>query len=336
MTTARKSRNCRYDPPSFAPLPSDNPSREPGTPAVARVNTAMLTLQDLIDGFLRELTVLVRAGSQEPATLRWYRDGFRHFAPLAELPADAVRTHHLAEIAMTNHVVRVIKRLYKWGVAEGTVAKDPFTRLSAPPCGQRERTVSRAELRRLYRAAPRAFRKLLFVQVRTLARPGEIRLLTWGQIDWARRVIVLEEFKGKKRRADKLRYRAIAIPKNVYRLLRNLHRKSPDPSPAGRVFISTRGAKPWSYNGVRCAMRTARVRAGLMDGEERVVCYTLRHTSATEAIRKDISLKRVAEVMGHARTTTTERYLHLKTDDLVETIDRLTARCSRVASPVTA
>jgi integrase/recombinase XerC len=111
----------------------------------------------------------------------------------------------------------------------------------------------------------------------------------------------------------------------VIRLLRNLHRKAADTSPDARVFFSTRG-RPWTSNGVRCALRTARRRAGLDGDGERVVCYTLRHTGATDAIRAELPLKLLAEIMGHTRTTTTERYLHLDASDLVEAIDRLAAR----------
>lgn len=286
----------------------------------------VLTLRHLIDSFLSHLALLVRAGVNEPATLRWYSDQLAHLAPLGSFPAEALRTHHLATIELTNGFTRALKRLYKWAADEDLVPKDPFAKLTIPPCGQRERVLSRSELCRLYLAASRPLRRLLFVQLRTLARPGEIRNLTWEQIEWAQRVIVLVKFKGKKRRRDKLKARAIGLPMIVVALLRNLHRKSPDPSPTGRVFLSPRYGRPWTANGVRCAMRRARRRAGLDGGDEPVVCYHLRHTAATNAIRAGESLKLVAEVMGHTRTSTTERYCHLNTADVVGTVDRLAAR----------
>lgn len=286
----------------------------------------MFKISHLIDSFLANAQIMVRAGVTKPATVRWYKDQFKHLAALLELPADSLRTHHLAAIELTNAFTRAIKRLYRWGHAEELVPKDPFAKLVIPPCGQRERVLTRHELRRLYRVASRPFRRLLFVQLHTLARPGEIRQLVWGQIDWNRRVLALTEFKGKGRRKDRLKERLIPMSKPVYRMLRNMHRKSPDRSAEGRVFRSPRYGKPWSANGVRCAMRVARARANLNGGGERVVCYTLRHTGATEAIRSDINIKKVAEIMGHTRTTTTERYLHLDTADIVEAIDHVFTR----------
>lgn len=286
---------------------------------------AVFTLKHLTESFLTHFGLLVRAGVRKPATLRWYTDQFRHLDQLAGFPADALRTYHLATIDLTNAFARAIKALFKWGAAEELIPRDYFTKLVVPPCGRRERVLERAELARLYRAAPRAFFRLLFVQLYTIARPGEVRNLTWCQVDWEQRCFVLTEFKGKGKRRDKLKVRAIPLPLVVVRLLRNLHRKAADTSPAARVFWSTRG-KPWSANGVRCAMRRARERAGLHVGDEPVVCYHLRHTGATDALRNDAELKHLAEVMGHARTSTTERYVHLDTADLVGTIDRVHAR----------
>lgn len=291
-----------------------------------RSDGEMFTIRHLIDSFVTHTRLLVKAGVQEASTLVWYENQFKHLKTLAAFPADSLRTHHLAAIDLTNAFVRSLKRLYKWGAGEELVPKDPFTKLTIPPCGRRERILTRPELACLYLASPRALRRLLFVQIHTLSRPGEIRNLIWGQIDWVNRVIMLEKFKGQKRRRDKLRARPIPLPWHVVRFLRNLQRKSPDPSPSGRVFLSTRYGKPWTPNGVRCAMRTARERAGLDGGGERVVCYTLRHTGATRAIREGIELKLVAEMMGHARTSTTERYVHLNTTDVVAAIDRLSAR----------
>lgn len=302
-----------------APLPPSHPPAPPTTTG------PMFTVANLRDSFVAHGAILVRAGTTKERTLRWYQDQFKHLDGVAGLEADKLRLHNLGSVSYTNAFVRSLKRLYKWAAEERLVAWDPFAKLPIPPCGKRERVLTRAELARLYRATNREFRRLLFVQLRTIARPGEIRELTWGQINWEQRCAILVEFKGKKKRKDQLRARPIALRRVVLRMLRNLQRKSPDPSPAGRVFRNTDG-EPWNYNAVRSAMRRARQRAGLMDGGEKVVCYSLRHTGATDAVRKGLDLKHIAELMGHARTSTTERYVHLNTADVVNAIDRLDAR----------
>lgn len=288
----------------------------------------VLNLGELIDAHLAHLKIMVQAGINKNATREWYSNQFKHLATLRATPAATLRTHHLASIELTNAFVRALKALFKWAADEeqAMIPRNPFAKLTVPECGRRERTLTRAELRSLYLAAPRALRRLLFVQLRTIARPGEIRDLTWSQIDWDRRVLVLKNFKGKKKRRDKLKAREIPLVWPALRMLRNLHRKATDMSPESRVFRSPRYGRPWTANGVRCAMRVARVKAGLDGGDEPVVCYTLRHTGATDLLRAGTDLKLLAEVMGHTRTTTTERYVHLDSSDMLGAVDRAAAR----------
>jgi integrase len=326
MKKASAQKPARSEPVTEIRAPESAAKRNAA--AGARLSHGMFTVAHLIDSFKAHLGLLVKARVNEPTTLRWYADQLAALKPVEGFAADALRTHHLAAVELTNGFVRAVKRLYKWAAEEELVPKNPFAKLAVPTCGRRERVLTRDELRRLYLASPRAFRRLLFVQLHTMARPGEIRGLTWSQIDWTNRVIVVVKFKGKLRRRDKLKARCIPLDSAVVQLLRTLHRKSADPGPDGRVFKSPKG-KPWTPNGVRCAMRRARKKAGLDGGDEPVVCYHLRHTAATEAVRGDLNLKLVAEVMGHARTSTTERYTHLDTRDVVGAIDRIHRRRRR-------
>ena len=51
--------------------------------------------------------------------------------------------------------------------------------------------------------------------------------------------------------------------------------------------------------------------------------HSLRHTFATEYLRRGGDLYRLSRILGHSTTRVTERYLHLVTDDLVEEHRRL-------------
>jgi integrase len=191
---------------------------------------------------------------------------------------------------------------------------------------------------RLYRASSRRLRRFLFVLARTIARPGRDPGLRWGDIQWDRRLITLMKFKGKKRRRDGVKIRT--IPLDLVALVGCCG--TCGSAGAGRALTSPCGWTGGESSGRRTAsgaMRLARERAGL-DPEgaaERVVCYTLRHTGATNATRAGVTDNTLARVMGHARTATTNRYQHLAGDDLVNAIDRVSARPRpRPAGPVAA
>jgi len=291
----------------------------------------VFTVSALIDSFDRFLCAHVRAGSKAPQTRKWYVVALEKLrAAVGAFPAAELRPHHIIGVEFTNHFIRSVKAMYAWAVDEDLVPKNPFRKLATPPCGERERVLTRKELASLYRVSPRPFRRILSALVHTMARPGELRNLKWSQVDLPNRLLRLNKFKAKKLRKDKMKVRLIPLDRFAAELLTALERRSPDRKPEEHVFLNSRG-RPWKKDALRSAMIRARARAGLStdDGGERVVCYTLRHTAATTATENGVRDKTLAEIMGHARTATTNRYQHLGGEHLVDVIDRATARPRR-------
>jgi integrase len=312
------------------PLPDNvtNPSHGSGitSPGAGPV----LKVQDLTRSYLAALEVRVKLGQAAPGTLTWYTSQFAKLDKAAGVfPAAELRAHHLVAVEFTYHFVRALRSLFKWAADEdvGLVPRDWFKKLTPPPCGERQRVLSRDEMRRLYLACSPRLRRFLFVMSRTIARPGEVRGLVWGDIHWDRRLITLTRFKGKKRRRDGVKVRTIPLDRSALRLLANIYRNRGNPGPAAPVWLD-RDGKQWTYNALRCQMRRARCRAGLdVEGvEERVVCYHMRHGAATQATRRGVTDNTLARIMGHSKTATTNRYQHLAGDDLVAAIDRVSAR----------
>ena len=293
----------------------------------------MLTVAHLIDSFNAHYVIRVKTGQTSQATASWYKTALDKLQAVGQFPADSLRAHHLVAVEFSNHFVRALKALYKFAVEEELVPKDPFRKLATPPCGQRERTLTRAEMVRLYRAARPPFRRFVFVMAHTLGRPGEVRQLRWRDVRLADRCLVLTKFKAKDKRKDGVKVRTIPLDMVTGRMLQTwFDRRSPKPDDF--VFTGRHG-KAYTSNALRCAMRQVRKRAGL-DGEgegERVVCYTLRHTGATNATRLGIKDRVLADIMGHTTTRTTARYQHLDATDLVDAIDR--AHAKRPRKPMT-
>ncbi|MCZ2342825.1 MAG: site-specific integrase [Bacteroidales bacterium] len=290
----------------------------------------MLTVSHLIDSFYADYVVRVKTGQSSIKTLDWYKAALEKLRSAAgKYPADALRVHHLVNVEFTNHFVRSIKALYKWAADDDVqlVPHSPFRKLIAPTAGQRDRTLTRPEMTRLYRASSPAYRRLWFVAAHTMARPGELRQLRWRDVHFERRCITLNQFKAKDKRKDGVKVRTIPLDAMVLRMLQNWFRQR-EPRPHGRVFCNRFGDEMTS-NAIRCAMRRVRAKAGLEPEDEvgeRVVCYTLRHTGATEATRRGVRDRELADILGHTTTRTTARYQHLNPDDLVNAIDRMRSR----------
>jgi integrase len=138
----------------------------------------------------------------------------------------------------------------------------------------------------------------VIVALNTGLRLGELIGLTWERVDLSRGVIRLELTKSGRRRE---------VPMNdaSYRALVVL-----GPRAGGRVF-KTRYIKT-AYNN---AVEVAKL--------DDVTFHTLRHTFASWAIMRGVTLKELQELLGHSSLTMTMRYAHLAPEHLRTAVSRL-------------
>jgi integrase len=139
---------------------------------------------------------------------------------------------------------------------------------------------------------------VVIVALNTGLRLGELLGLSWERVDLSRGVIRLELTKSGRRRE---------VPMNdaSYRALVGL-----GPKGGGRVF-KTRYIKT-AYNNA--------VEAAKLDD---VTFNTLRHTFASWAVMRGVTLKELQELLGHSSLAMTMRYAHLAPEHLRTAVTRL-------------
>lgn len=293
----------------------------------------MHTLDALVRTYLSVLDLAVSAGRTARATRDGYDYQFRHLAGvrdadgtlLLDREAAGLIPEDLAGTPYTHHFTAAVRRLFKWAHESGRIPEFRFKAFKGRVKGQRQRTLSHAEYRRVRRAAAPALRHIVWFLRNTMARPGEARALRWHQVDLDAHLVRLGTFKAKDRRRDGVVVRKIPLTPLVVRMLARWCRER-NPLPTDPVLTNSRG-RPWTCAALRLAMYRAANRAGLNGGTgERVVCYTLRHTGATEATRRGVRDRLLADILGHTTTRTTARYQHLADEDLVRGIEQATRR----------
>jgi integrase len=136
------------------------------------------------------------------------------------------------------------------------------------------------------------------IALNTGLRLGELLGLNWIYVDLSRGVIRLEMTKSGRRRE-------VPLNDNSYRALVSLA-----PKTEGRVF-QTRFIKT-AYNN---AVATAKL--------DDVNFHTLRHTFASWAVMRGVSLKELQELLGHSTLAMTMRYAHLAPEHLRAAVGRL-------------
>jgi len=133
----------------------------------------------------------------------------------------------------------------------------------------------------------------------TGARLGEALGLDWQNVDPSVcRVTFFQTKNGDQR--------CIPLPPFVTALLERMGRSALD---GGPVF---RGPHGEPYRRPHWAFRSACERAGIDD----LRMHDLRHTYATRLVRNGVSLYKVGRLLGHRDVRMTQRYAHLKVEDL--------------------
>ncbi len=211
-------------------------------------------------------------------------------------------------LALLRHLLRLAHE--EWEAIDNV----PRIRLEKEPQG-RLRWLTEEEITRLLDAAAKSrnkeLRATVIVALNTGLRRGELLGLTWERVDLSRGVIRLELTKSGRRRE-------VPMNDDSYRALVGL-----DPKAHGRVF-KTRYIQT-AYNNA--------VEAAKLDD---VNFHTLRHTFASWAVMRGVTLKELQELLGHASLAMTMRYAHLAPEHLRTAVSRLEGLTSSQPASVSA
>lgn len=263
---------------------------------------------------------------------------------MGDRPLAKLRPCHFTPWAKTWHQWQAVMRMLNWAVHDaGIIRENPYSRVKAPPRNERRRILSPGEILRLMRRASRPARAFLLALRETYARPQEIRAACWDDLhaedpglsvkealQQGKALIVLRDFKDRKRRKEASSPRVLLVSLRLGRSLLRLSRCRG--TFTGPIWLNRR-RRPWTNNAVRCLFRRLRTWLKIQPDKfgETVVAYTFRHSVATLASARGIKDRLLADLLGHVETRTTRRYQHLDVGHLRDalrslSLDRWTGR----------
>ncbi len=163
------------------------------------------------------------------------------------------------------------------------------------------------ELRRLFNAPTNLKHKaILFVAYSAGLRVSEVINLRLQDIDRERQQLFIHCSKGKKDRYVRLSPMVLDVLEQYYKMSKI--------KPTNYLFEGPIKNEPYSARSAQQIFSDARKKAGII---KTLSFHSLRHSFATHLLEKGIDAVFIKEILGHFDIRTTERYLHVRKDFLI-------------------
>ncbi len=179
---------------------------------------------------------------------------------------------------------------------------------------QLPKVLGEQEITRLFNAiSNRKHKAILFTAYSAGLRVSEVVNMKLKDIDSDRMQICIERAKGKKDRYVTLSPVLLDVLRKYIQLC----------IPRPRQYLFEGQGEPGTMYSARSAQKVfqmARYKAGI---KKEVSFHCLRHSFATHILEKGIDIRYIKELLGHFNIKTTERYLHVKKDQLVTIVSPL-------------
>jgi len=134
-------------------------------------------------------------------------------------------------------------------------------------------------------------------------RISEVVKLKWSDIDRNRKMLRIEQAKGRKDRYVILTDNLLELLTRYYNGYRSRH----------FIFEGQKGNVPYSPRSIQSIFRVAKKKAGIT---KKATVHTLRHSFAAHLLDQGTDIRYIQELLGHKNLSTTQIYTHISTYDL--------------------
>lgn len=205
-------------------------------------------------------------------------------------------------------MLAAVAQFFRWAAREGLVIVDPFEHVRPTP---QQRTLppylTQAEVRSILEVCDPETqlrdRAVLEVIYSSALRIGELVRLDLTDIDFAGRTLFIREGKGKKDRVVPIGRVAAKLTQRYVQT-----RRVAAPSDARVLFVDDLG------NRMTIEAVTSYILAPAVHGagiQKHVTPHVLRHSCAIHLLENGAGVREVQLLLGHAKITTTQKYLNV-------------------------
>ena len=278
-------------------------------------------MKEPVTAFLRHLEVEKHAS---PHTIRAYRADLADFTRSVGVVRDATARDVRAWLASLHargldatsvgRKLAAVRSLYRFLARRGVVRRNPGREVRAPRPARKlvtflpaEEATAVVDARGMGGASRERDVAILEMLYATGLRVSELTGLDLDAIDRDARTVRVLGKGGKERMVPYGAPAARALDTYLGRRVVG----------SGPVFVNHRGGR-LTVRSIHTIVRRAVRAAGVT---RRASPHTLRHTFATHLLDQGADLRMIQELLGHSRLSTTQRYTHVSTAQLLKTYE---------------
>lgn len=220
-----------------------------------------------------------------------------------------------------NKDLRYLKAVFGWGIEMGWLQNNPCARLKRMPEAEKRKYIpSLEDVWKVTLAADPEVQDYLWCIICTLGRMGEINQLTWDDVNFDERYVVL--YTRKKKGGDR-RGRKIKMADRLYQIL-------------SRRYRDRDKEKSWVFWQRWWDNKTGEIKEGVFINRSKIMktlCkkagvkyfrfHALRHFGASLLTNEGVPLSKTQGILGHEKVTTTAIYIKGITGPESDAIDTL-------------
>jgi integrase/recombinase XerD len=264
-----------------------------------------------VSEFLKKLEVELKISKNSEYTLKNYLKLNKLFLEYVkksphEVDEDDVKLY-IAENLSNRSAISIILFLSALKYAYSSILKKDITQgIKRPKREKKIPTVlTKQETKDLIKALETKKSKLMISLMYAAGmRVSELTSLKISDLNFEEKIGYIRQAKGKKDRV-------FNIPEA---LLKKLKKYAKEQKQKSEVFLfSGKNKNQMSSRNLQKIVSKAAKKAGI---KKEVHCHTLRHSFATHLLERNIDIRKIQELLGHADLSTTQIYTHVSTEEL--------------------
>jgi integrase len=206
-----------------------------------------------------------------------------------------------------NTLKNMVRKAYEWGYLPENFSSQ-IKKLKDSNQAKKVRFFSKEEIEKLLKVSSETVKRIILIGLNTGFRIGEIVNLTWDDIDFNRKVAIVQAKQDWQPKDNDLR--EVPLKDNFVKTLKEWKQNTKSQYVLGKKFTTEQASSLFR--------KYARL-AGITDAS----AHILRHTFASYLAMAGVDLYTIAKLLGHSNISTTQIYAHLLPDILRNAVNKL-------------